>query len=178
MSTLVEARHLVELGNLEEVFTAIGYKHIELLEKSAEVPYHTLLLGLDADEKGRLRQLALTFYPVADFEDTLFLQYFSELPFDLKEATLPAVYTLLPEINNRMVLGYFGVSDGGRKLHFRYVQTFADDDLLSQDRIETVTTMVAFSPMLFADVLEAVASGQMSLVEARANINAKYSDAA
>lgn len=174
MNALVEAQHLVELENLKQIFMALGYEPVELHEKSAQIPFHTLLVGLEMLEDHHPPQLALTFYPVAEFEETLFLQYFSELPFSIKDSALPVVQALLPEINNKLVIGYFGISEAARRVHLRYVQALNVDDDVTLEHIENVAAMFAFSPILFADLLAATASGQLTLEAARAKLNEKY----
>ena len=112
-SESVHARHLVELGFLQDAVRELGMRST-LIERSNDVAYHTLLVSLAADAKGRERQLALNYYPLEDeeFEDTLFLQYFIGLSTEVKQATLPAIREFLPAINNKVVIGHFGITEG------------------------------------------------------------------
>jgi hypothetical protein len=171
----IHARHLVELGQLEAIFTEMGYA-AQLVEKSPQIPYHTLLVGLEPDEKGRPLQMALTFYPLGedDLESTLLLQYFIELPFDLDEKGLARAVELLPHINNKAVVGHFGVTDGQNKLHYRYVQALPLYETVSQDAVVDIVVLASYTPVLFGDVLEDLAEGKISLEQARAKVDAKY----
>lgn len=171
MDELVQARHLVELGYLEEIFKALGYRDVQLLEKSDDIPYHTLFVALEPDAKGRAKQMALTFYPVAEFEDTLLLQYFIPLPFKAEPKQLPQLYTLLPELNSKLVLGHFGFSSGEGTLHLRYVQALNASDLLTQERVADVITLVTFSTVLFEGVLEDLVTGKLSVAQALAKLD-------
>jgi len=93
----LSARHLVELGFLQAILREMGLP-AELLERSADVPYHTLLVDLEPDADGRPWQMAVNFYP-ADPElvqATLLLQYFIVVPVVLDEAGADRVRAWLP----------------------------------------------------------------------------------
>lgn len=171
----MHARHLVELGFLQD---AIGELDLNsrIIERSAQVPYHTLLVEIEPDAKRRARQLAMNFYPLEDeeFADTLFLQYFIGLPFEVKPSALATVAQVLPDVNNKMVLGHFGLTDGTRQLHFRYVQALPSDEVMSGEKIATVLLLVRYTPILFGDLLEEVASGTLSLEAARKKVESTY----
>jgi hypothetical protein len=171
----IHARHLVELGQLEAIFTEMGFA-AQLVEKSQQLPFHTLLVDLEPDAKGRPMQMALTFYPLGEdeLENTLLLQYFVELPFDLDEKGLARAVELLPYINNKAVVGHFGVTDGQNKLHYRYVQALPLYETVSQEAVADVIVLASYTPVLFADVLEELAEGKISLEQARAKVDAKY----
>jgi len=168
-----EARHLVELGFLQEVVTSLGLS-ARMLEKSAEVPYHTLLVMLEPDHRARPVQLALSFYPVgADLvAHTLLLQYFIALPFTTDAAGLARLAAWLPDVNNRVVLGHFGLSAGEGQVHYRYVQALPEEGIVGVETVEDVLTLVRFTPSLFAAVLEDLAEGRLTPAEAQAQVDA------
>jgi hypothetical protein len=172
----MHARHLVELGFLEEAITSLDMA-AQLIEKSDQIDYHTLLVELEPDSQGRPRQLALNFYPVdeSQLEDTLLLQYFVALPIELPETALPDIRQLLPDINNKVVLGHFGLTAGQPQLHFRYVQALPADDVITREKVANILTLVTYTPLLFQDVLEQVALGALAPVDALAKIQAIYS---
>jgi hypothetical protein len=174
----IHARHLVELGQLEAIFTEMGYA-AQLVERSPQIAYHTLLVGLEPDATGRPMQMALTFYPLGedDLENTLLLQYFIELPFELDEKGLARAIDLLPHINNKAVVGHFGVTDGQNKLHYRYVQALPLDKIVTQEAVVDVIVLAEYTPVLFGDVLEEIAEGKISLEQARAKVDEKYAQA-
>ena len=171
----IQARHLVELGFLEDIFNDRGYT-THLVEKSNEIPYHTLLVNLEADAAGRSRQMALTFYPVSeeDVEYILLLQYFLEMPFDINPDQTGAIAELLSYVNVKVVLGHFGITEGKNKLHYRYVQALPNQDVVSKEAVSDVITLVTFTPLLFGDVLEAMAAGKISLESAKRQVDQKY----
>jgi hypothetical protein len=171
----IHARHLVELGHLETIVSEMGYT-AQLIEKSPQMPYHTLLVGLEPDDKGRPLQMALTFYPLGEdeLESTLLLQYFIELPFELDEKGLARAIELLPHVNNKAVVGHFGVTDGQNKLHYRYVQALPLDKIITADAVADVIVLVNYTPVLFGDVLEEMAEGKISIEQAKAKVDAKY----
>lgn len=171
----IHARHLVELGFLEEIFTDLGYT-AQLIERSEQIPYHVLMVGLNPDDHGRPQQLTLTFYPVGeeDVQNTLLLQYFIEVPFDTDESGLSRLKELLPEINNKIVLGHLGITDGQNKLHYRYVQTLPVARPISEQAVSDVILLFSYTPLLFNETLEKLAQGKISLDQARDEINARY----
>jgi hypothetical protein len=172
----ITARHLVELGFLEDIFTEKGYT-AHLVARSSQIPYHTLLVDLDPDAAGRPRQLALTFYPVSedDVEYILLLQYFLELPFDLRPSQLGPAAELLAYINTRVVLGHFGITEGKPRLHYRYVQALPKTDAVSKEAVSDVFVLVSFTPLLFGEVLEQFSTGKISLENAKRLVDQKYS---
>jgi hypothetical protein len=170
----IEARHLVELGFLEEIVTRLGLR-AQVVEKSAEVPYHTLLVELDPDHRGRPMQLAISFYPVgADLvAHTLLLQYFIALPFSTDAAGLARVRAWLPAANNRVVLGHFGLSTGEGQVHYRYVQALPEEGVVGGETVGDVLTLVRYTPLLFAEALEDLAVGHIGPEEAEARVEAR-----
>jgi hypothetical protein len=113
--------------------------------------------------------MALTYYPIGEeeAENTLFLQYFVELPFEVSGEGLSRVAALLPEINNRLVLGHLGISAGKGRAHYRYVQALPLDRIVSREAVADVLVLVTYTPQLFGELLERVAMGSISLGQAR-----------
>jgi hypothetical protein len=173
---MTNAQHTVELGFLEDIFVALGYDSVQLFERSEEVSLPTLAVGLEPDAKGRGKNLALAFYPVAEFEDTNFLQYYIELPFELDQEGQERVFPLLPYVNQRLVIGHFGITDGETKLHYRYVQALPSLDMITEDKVKDVIAIVEYSPVLFEEILEQTAAGAVSLEEARRMVEQKLSE--
>jgi hypothetical protein len=172
---LMNAQHTAELGFLEDIFVALGYEDVHLFERSAEVSLPTLAVRLEPDAKGRRKNLALAFYPVPEFDDTNFLQYYIELRFEVDDEAQTRVLPLLPYINQRLVLGHFGITDGEQNLHYRYVQALPSLDVITEDQVKDVIAIVEYSPVLFEEILEQAAAGTMSLGEARRMVNQKLS---
>jgi hypothetical protein len=170
-----DARHQVELGYLEHVLNELGFP-TQLVEKSPQIPYHALIIGLDDDAQGRPRQLVTTFYPVGEetVEHALLLQYFTELPFAIKGSAMSDLIALLPYLNNKVVLGHFGVTEGKHTLHYRYVQTLPRDQSITREAVIDAVRLVSYTPALFEDVLEALVTGDLTVAQAHAQIDAIY----
>ncbi len=164
----IYARHLVELGFLENLVNQMGYS-TELIEASKDVPYHTLLINLDSDQQDRPRQMTLTFYPIdaEQFENTLLLQYFLELPFSVQPRAIDEMNKLLIYLNNKAVVGHFGITQGQNKLHHRYVQTLSSEDVVNEGIAADTIVLFNYTSILFGNILESVASGKMSAAEAQ-----------
>jgi len=168
----IHARHLAELGFLEDIVRDMGLS-AQLVERSEQVPYHTLLVELEPDAEERPRQMAVNFYP-ADPElvpDTLLLQYFIVMPLKIDEAGAARLREWLPEVNNQVVLGHFSLSTGQpQQLHFRYVQALPSDSVISAGAVTDVITLVGYTPLLYQNSLEALAEGDITVERARANL--------
>jgi hypothetical protein len=173
---MTNAQHTAELGFLEDIFVALGYESVHLFERSNEVSLPTLAVGLEPDARGRGKTLAMAFDPVPEFDDTNFLQYYIELPFEVDAAGQERVALLLPYINQRLVLGHFGITDGEQSLHFRYVQALPSLDVITEDKVKDVIAIVEYSPLLFEEILEQTAAGVLSLEQARRMVVQKLSE--
>ena len=163
----IYARHLVELGYLEDIVSGMGYT-AQIIEASAEVPYHTLLVKMEPDEKGRDRQMACTFYPLTeeDSENILLLQYFLELPFEFVTKAKPQIHEMLIALNNKSVVGHFGITDGQNKIHHRYIQSYATSNLLFEVATSEVVSLFNYTSLIFGEVIESVATQQKTAKEA------------
>jgi hypothetical protein len=173
---MMNAQHTAELGFLEDIFVALGYDSVQLFERSAEVSLPTLAVALEPDAKGRGKNLALAFYPVAEFEDTNFLQYYIELPFEVDQEGQGRVLPLLPYINQRLVIGHFGITDGEPHFHYRYVQALPSLDMITEDEVKDVIAIVEYSPVLFEEILEQTAAGALSIEQARRMVEQRISE--
>jgi hypothetical protein len=166
-SELINARHLVELGYLEAIVQNLGYG-THLIEASASVPYHTLSVQLEPDSQGRTREMSCTFYPLSDEEtpNLLLLQYFLELPFEITQGAHQPVNELLMVLNNKTVLGHFGIAETQKRVHHRYIQTLPASDLLAEEATADVVTLFNFTSLMMGKAIEAVATQQKSPQEA------------
>ena len=175
---LIHARHLAELGILQNIVRDQGLNAV-LVERSEQVPYHTLLVDLEPDAEERPRQMAVNFYP-ADPElvpDTLLLQYFIVLPVTMDEAGAARLRAWLPEVNNQVVLGHFSLSAAAPlQMHFRYVQALPSASVVTAEAVTDVITLVSYTPLLYQNTFEDLAAGDTTLEQARANLAAQMSE--
>jgi hypothetical protein len=172
-----------DLGFLGDAVSQLGYE-ARIIERSAEMPYHTLVVDLPPTDPGEaMYQLGLTFYPIADEElaGTLFLQYFISLPITPTAATRPALLELAADINNRLVVGTVGLTEGSPaaggglgQAHFRYVQALPASEPITAERVADVLLLVTYSIRLFDTALAGVANGSLTVDAARAQIVAAY----
>lgn len=167
-------QHEVEFGFLEDVLREMGYGHLQLYERSDELPYPTLAVGLEPDPAGRDWNMALTFYPTDELDSVMLLQYYIQLPFELEPAGMERVAALLPSINRRLVLGHLGITEEEGAVHYRYVQALQSDELITRERVADVIKLVTFSPLLFEEMVEKLGTGVISIEEARAAVRARY----
>ena len=171
----VHARHLAELETFANIVRELGFS-AQLVARSEQVLYHTLLVDLEPDAEERPRQMAVNFYP-ADRElirDTLLLQYFIALPVTINAAAAARLREWLPEVNNHVVLGHFSLSAGQpQQLHFRYVQALPANAAIGAKAVTDVITLVSYTPLLYQNALEDLADGDITVEQARANLAAQ-----
>ena len=174
----IHARHLAELGFLQDIVRDQGLNAV-LVERSEQVPYHTLLVDLEPDAEERPRQMAVNFYP-ADPElvpDTLLLQYFIVLPVTMDEAGAARLREWLLEVNNQVVLGHFSLSAvAPMQMHFRYVQALPSARVVTAEAVTDVITLVSYTPLLYQNTFEDLAAGDTTLEQARANLAAQMGE--
>lgn len=166
-----QARQLAELGFLEAAVHQLGYR-AELVENHQQTPYPTLLVNLEPEPGGTAGRVMLTFYPVPE-EDAgpmKYLQYLAVLPGTAAPESLARAAELLPFLNNRLVVGHFGIGESPAGLHFRYVQTLPDLKLPGTEDVSEVLRMVAGALGLFGGLLVEFARGGMSLEKAKAEV--------
>jgi hypothetical protein len=104
------------------------------------------------------------------------LQYYIELPFEVDAEGQERVLPLLPYVNQRLVIGHFGITDGEQHLHYRYVQALPSLDMITEDKVKDVIAIVEYSPVLFEEILEQTATGAVSLDEARRMVEQRLSE--
>jgi hypothetical protein len=170
----MHSRHLAELGFLQDIFTDLGLS-AQLMERSEQVPYHTLLVDLEPDAQERPRQMAVNYYP-ADAElvaETLLLQYFQVLPVRVDEAAAARLREWLPEVNNQVVVGQFSLTREPPQLTFRYVQALPADDVVNAEAVRDVISLVSFTPLIYQNTLEDLAAGLITVEQARAKLKAE-----
>jgi hypothetical protein len=168
-----EQHSLALLGQLETILTELGYTGAQVVNQSAELPFPAVLVPLEADAHQRARFMTLMFYPVAELENTLLLQYYFEFPFTVDAAHHAAFSETLPVLNHKSVLGYFGLADGNPKPYFRYVQALPAGEAIEEDQVADVIALLTTTVELLQDVLEAVASGASTVAAARQLVNEK-----
>lgn len=174
MTSIVDSRNAVLLGRLEDIFISLGYEGTQFVPQSKTLPFPTLLLPLAADAHDRPRFMTLMIYPAVEFEDTILLQYYTDLPFVVPAEHLQAVTAFLPLLNHKAVVGYFGLTGGGEKPYYRYVQALRAAEPVSPAHVADVATLVTATPDIFQAILEAVATGRTTPVQARAQVDALY----
>ena len=163
--------HLAQLRVLDFVLQALGHS-TRLLEPSLRVPHPVLMLSLPQPGERPPLEWALSFYPVSadEVKHSLLLQYYTELPLTLDDDGLGRLRELLPALNNKTVLGHFGVTPGRNAVTYRYVQALPIAPPITQSDVADVILLAGYAPALFMELLEAVAAGRLSVADAMAQL--------
>src|SRR5690554_4214913 len=170
-SEQVDALHLVELGFLEAALVAAGLQ-TQLLEKSEEIPLHVLLALLGKDRDNRDRMVNFSYIPIADdeLEHVRLLQLFSIIPSDQNSKHLAQVHSLINTLNGHVPIGHFNIKEDG-EINFRYVHCVPSGESMDTDIIVEVFDLFNFSLSLFAERIEDVSSGKLSLHAALSDLH-------
>ncbi|MHA6484825.1 type III secretion system chaperone family protein [Paenibacillus sp. strain BS8-2] len=162
ISELEHAKQLAELGGLQAGFAKEGLQ-TELIERTPEIPLHVLLMSLGKDGRDRDRIINMNFSPLpeSDIEWIRLLQLYTIVPCDIVAGRRSEVEALLHAANTMLPLGYFGIKDDG-EVYARYVYTVPSSRTISADELLEVVSLYHYMLELFADRIEAVASGELS----------------
>jgi hypothetical protein len=157
------ARHLVELGFLEGAFKKKGIETV-ILEKSEQIFLHTLVVTM-SDYKNRDMNIVFHFVPLEEeygIEHAHFVQVYTVLPFVFDIRFNDDLGKLILNLNNRVLLGLFGLKDG-KELYYRYVYSSPQADMINiaefMDNFELYIAMLN----LFEEYVESVSTGKAKL---------------
>jgi hypothetical protein len=119
------------------------------------------MAGISLDEQGRDRFVHFSFLPLddeADIQTVELLQIYHTFPFKLADGRRAAIAELLLEANTRLPIGHFGLNEN-EELHYRYVYALSGARTFDADEVLAIVGLFISMCELFAESLEAVASG-------------------
>jgi len=159
------ARQLLDLGNLKDYLKDAEIE-CALIEATELIPVHMLVIPMPADHEERDRALSCSFIPVDEsyLEHNTLLQIYSELPWEIQENNHEQLIQYLMRINMLQPLGHFGEKDG--KVYFRYVLLLERYEVVRASEALEVLRVCEESIDMYAEAIEDVNSGEMSLVDA------------
>jgi hypothetical protein len=153
--------NLRELLALKTVIEELGYS--TTLQKSDEdlsLDVLSIALGDEDSEKADGEEvLTLAIFPLEDLEGSVFVQFYTQYPFILNSASLPSIVAILPDVNNRLPLGHFNLSQDKTRLYFRYVLALPLHYQATPDFLNDVLDMCIFSYEQFFEYFESLSSG-------------------
>lgn len=170
-----DIRYLTELQNIETILKEMGHT-TKLLRKSPQIPHHALLTRVPMPEGKDPIEMALTFYPVEPntTQYSMLLQYFIEIPLAFEHEALEQYRQLLPDLNDKTVLGHFGITSIRATPHYRYVQTLPLDRPITKADVADTIILVSYTPALFSDLLTALATKNLDANAARNQLHKRY----
>ncbi|MDX2098374.1 MAG: hypothetical protein SFW36_11410 [Leptolyngbyaceae cyanobacterium bins.59] len=167
---MIESEQLKLLENLKDILEDLSFKST-LLKQSDQLPFDTLLTEFSPDEHNRSRCISHTFFPIEEDSATHLLQFFFQLPFQLKSNFLIDLKTLLLVINNKVPIGGYSIDENDRTIHFRYVMVLPRYVPLNTEVITDTITFYVYSQDIFCPVIESLNDGQLSLKQALKTVN-------
>ena len=164
------AKHRFELQQLETAIKTMLALNCELLSRSPETPIDSLVVQLEADQKGRSRLASLLFSPLqeTDIETLKLLQFYCETPIQVSSPSArQAVAELLSAINLNLPIGTFCLN-ANHTLTYKYVYALGKfTTIIPEEFLETfLLWLFALDPM--SNLIESVANGEQSLTSALA----------
>ncbi|NLW92692.1 MAG: hypothetical protein GXY34_13985 [Syntrophomonadaceae bacterium] len=166
LSEKTHARHLVELGFLEGAFKKMGLE-TTMIEKNEEMFVHSLVVTMQ-DYKEREMNVALNFVPLDEefgYEQAMFLQLYTALPFVWDTRLVDDLGKLILNLNNRVLLGLFGIKEG-RELYYRYVFSSSQDDVINTGEFMDNFDLYLLMMNMFEEYVEKVSTGEYTLEQA------------
>jgi len=165
------ARHLVELGRIQEFFENKEV-YTQLLEKSEQIPLHILMLAPEI-EKNRQAYINVMFIPIdnPNIDDIQLLQLYTHLPVDYT-GTMEAIAPLLVAINMNLPVGNMGFKDSS--ISYRYSYVVSDNSLVQQEEFLDVFQLFFNSLALFLELIDEVIAGKKTVQQAIKYIKDEY----
>lgn len=166
LSEKMHARHLVELGFLEGAFKKLEIP-TTIIERDEERFVHSLVVTMP-DYKEREMNIAFNFVPLDEefgYDNALFLQIYTALPFIWDTRRADDLGKLVINLNNRVLLGLFGIKEG-RELYYRYVFSSPQDDVINLNEFMDNFDLYMLMLNMFEEYVEKVSTGVCTLQEA------------
>jgi hypothetical protein len=156
-------QHMAELSLIQPVFTEAGYP-AQLVAANDELPLSSLVVDLGTDDADRPRFMAVSIMPFGDhsFPSTTFTQFYVQLPFAFDASQLGDLGHAIALINGAMAVGHFAVR--GDELFFRYMLASGSGTTVDSAMLSELVPMLIFHQEHFADYLEGVLDGEVSLL--------------
>jgi hypothetical protein len=157
------AQHRAELSVLAEIFGESDYT-TQLVDPQPELPLTSLLVALPEDDEGRGRTMSVNVMPLGDgdFDDITFVQFFVAMPFAVPDDRRIDVAAAATKVNGAMALGHFGTRPDV-DLFFRYMYVMPSSRSFEAKATTELITMMVFHQEYFADILEGVATSEISV---------------
>jgi hypothetical protein len=172
MMNMIDNGYVQNLSDLKETLEELELT-ATLYPQSDEIAMDILSVQLDTDEKGRENFITLTLYPLSeDLSGSTFLQIFSQFPYKVVPKGVKTLAHLFLPITNKIPLGHFGLDDAQTSVIFKYVLALPLGYKATAPYLNDVMNMCVFVGVLFRDLLEAMAEGELSSEEALEELNA------
>lgn len=165
LSPLNRAKHIAELGFLENALRASGRDETDLVEPEAADELPTLLISLGDDDEHRPRVLHVRIIPLDEEESdaTRFVELYVPLPFEVPDEKLSELREALSIVNEHLAIGHFGLMRDG-SLYYRYVLATPLVQMIDDEVFVELVAFVDFHQDHFADYLEGVVADEISLL--------------
>lgn len=158
------ASPLQKLQQLQHLARQLEYEADMLKKSPPDRPFDILSIRIDEDKVEEGRQLELVYYPEnADLEGSDFLQFYCHYPFVYNDEGLQKIKQLLPDVNNRMSLGHFGISFNEKKVQFKYVLALPLKTEVKPLFFKDVLEICIYTPPLFHDIIHQAGTAQISI---------------
>lgn len=159
---LTHAEHASQLGLLGAYLTARGIPS-DLVDPGPELLVTTLMIGLEQDDEGRDRVLAVSIMPLgSDLESLQLVQYYVQMPFEVKTVDeLAMIERATAVVNGAVAIGNFGMQ--GSQLFYRYVHAMPADQTFEDDAAVELVGILAFHQEHFGDYFEGLLNDDFPL---------------
>ena len=165
----IQHQNLVQLNFIKLYLDEIQFR-THLLEKTVDIPTHSLIACGEQDYKNRDLIMNLMYIPMhqEDKQDIVLLQIHIQLPISQKIEKRQDIESLILQINPSLALGNFGIRDGC--IFFRYMHAAGIYEKIQKEVITEIVLMCNFIVVSFIRIIEDIATGKITLSEAIQNL--------
>lgn len=159
MAPLTDETQINHLHHLEEILKE-QKNRVQVFTPSDLVPMPVLGHIYAVDNLNRERSAIYHFIPLdeEEAENTLYLQFMSEMPYPVLEQQKEDILNLLNELNQIMPLGMYFLQEN--KIFYRYMFVSSSAYLIPKEVFLEAVDMFVNSLEVADDVLEMVAGGE------------------
>lgn len=156
-----EDKELVFLQSIAEGLTTLQ-KNATLLDKNlTQFPIHLLSIALQADKKGQARNVMISPYDFGEeesFYKHTYIQIYSQVPTELTPQQMATLAMCLPEINQQIALGHFGIQYNEYKMYFKYILLVAEEEKEVYKKVAEILEILEFTLDIMEPTIDMIAS--------------------
>ncbi len=169
----MEDKELIFLHSIKDGLASLN-KDATLLDKNLTFfPIHLLSVGLEPDKKGQARNVMISPYDLGEeqraFHNT-YTQIYAQVPTELTTEQMATLAMCLPEINQHVAIGHFGIQYNESKMYFKYILLLSEGEKDAYKKVAEILEILVFTLDIIEPTLDMITNG-MAFTEILENAN-------